>query len=77
MGSSTSEMTLLLSRTFRETRSGRKPCHAGAEPDTGASPAFPVSVPPLCSCSSSAWKEARQPVLSAGMRSARSSWPRG
>ena len=25
-------MTLPLSRTFRETRSGRKPCHAGGDP---------------------------------------------
>ena len=70
MGSSTSEITLLLSRTLRETRRGRNPCHAGDGPDAGASPAFPFVAPPLGPCSSSAWKEARQPALSAEMRSA-------
>ena len=72
-----SDMTLLLSRTLRDTRRGRNPAHAGGGPETGASPAFPDVAPPLRSCASSASKELRQPALSAGMRSARSSWLRG
>ena len=73
VGSSSSEITLPLSRTLRETRSGRNPRHAGGGPDAAASPAFPVVAPPLRSWVSSASKERRHPTLSVGMRSARSS----
>ena len=71
-GSSNSEVTLPLSCTLRDTRSGRNPRHAGGEPDAAVSPAFPVIAPLLRSCVSSASKESRQPTLSAGMRKARS-----
>src|SRR6266704_2934127 len=71
VGSSISEVTVLLSRTLRDTRSGRNPGHAAGGPDAGASPAFPLVASPLRCCSSSAWNEARQPGLSAGTRSAR------
>ena len=38
MGSSSSEITLPLSRTLRETRSGRNPRHAGGGPDAAVEP---------------------------------------
>ena len=49
VGSSSSEITLPLSRTLRETRSGRNPRHAGGGPDAAVSPAFPVGRAALCS----------------------------
>ncbi|HME24793.1 MAG TPA: FAD-dependent oxidoreductase [Acetobacteraceae bacterium] len=72
--SSTSEVTNRLSRTLCDTRSERKPVHAGGWPVAGASPGLPVTAPPRRSRSSSASKEARQPALSAAMRSTCSSW---
>ena len=68
------ETTLALSRSLRDTRSGRNPVHAGGGPAAWVSPGLPVTAPALCSWSSSARKEARQPALSAGMRNARSIW---
>jgi DNA-binding transcriptional LysR family regulator len=73
VGSRISDVTLPLSRFVRDTRSGRNPDHAGGGPTGGASPGLPVAAPPLRSRSSSASKEARQPVLSARMRNALSS----
>jgi hypothetical protein len=74
VGSSTSEVTLALSRSLRDTRRGRNPVQAGGGPAAGVSPGLPVTAPPLRSRSSNAWKEARQPALSAGMRNACWSW---